>query len=90
MTWKEADPMREREEFVRMYLKRRYRMKALCAIFAISRKTGYKTMARFKEKGWEGLNEHSRAAHLHPNATDPAIAAQIIEAKHSHPSWGPE
>lgn len=89
MAWKETDPVKERRKFVELYLTRRYDMTTLCAITGISRKTGYKFVARFAECGWEGLEDRSRAAHTHPNATDATIAARIVAAKHEHPRWGP-
>lgn len=90
MTWKETDPVQERGKFVEFYLRRRYDMTTLCEMFGISRKTGYKFVARFIEGGVEALEDRSRAAHRHPNVTDASIAARIIEAKHEHPRWGPE
>jgi putative transposase len=82
--------MKQRREFVEMYLKHRYETRTLCTLFGVSRKTGYKTIERFKEGGWEGLIERSHAAHTHPNATDEEIAERLIEAKHEWPRWGPE
>lgn len=82
--------MKQRREFVEMYMKHRYEMTKLCELFGVSRKTGYKTIARFKEGGWEGLVERSHAAETHPNETDEAIAERLIEAKHKWPRWGPE
>ena len=88
--WKETDRVKQRREFVEMYLKHRYEMTKLCELFGVSRKTGYKTIARFKQEGWEGLIERSHAAETHPNATDEAIAERLVEAKHKWPRWGPE
>jgi putative transposase len=82
--------MEQRQEFIELYLKQQYETTTLCTLFGVSRKTGYKTIARFKEDGWEGLNERSHAAHTHPNATDEEIAERLIEAKHRWPRWGPE
>lgn len=90
MTWKETDPVKERSEFVRQYLTRRYDMTTLCAVFGVSRKTGYKFVRRFIDEGQAGLEDRSRAAHTHPNATEEPIASRIIEAKRAHPRWGPE
>src|SRR5258708_34135866 len=73
-----------------MYLKHRYEMTKLCELFGVSRKTGYKTIERFEEGGWEGLIERSHAAATHPNATEEAIAERLIEAKRKWPRWGPE
>ncbi|HYC93287.1 MAG TPA: helix-turn-helix domain-containing protein, partial [Thermoanaerobaculia bacterium] len=88
--WKETDRLKQRQQFVEMYLKNRHSMTRLCELFGVSRKTGYKTIARFKEGGWEGLIERSHAANEHPNATDERIAERLIAAKHERPRWGPE
>ncbi len=90
MTWKETDPVRERRKFVELYLRRRYDMRTLCSLFGISRKTGYKFVARFAEGGWETLEDRSRAAHIHPNATEETIVERLLEAKRAHPRWGPK
>ncbi len=82
--------MKQRREFVEMYLKHRYEMTKLCELFGVSRKTGYKTIERFEEGGWEGLIERSHAAATHSNATEEAIAERLIEAKRKWPRWGPE
>jgi putative transposase len=90
LVWKETDRLKQRKEFVELYLKQRYEMTKLCELFGVSRKTGYKTIARFREGGWEGLVERSHAASSHPNATHEEIAKRLIEAKHKWPRWGPE
>lgn len=88
--WKETDRLRERKEFVELYLKQRYEMRKLCELFGVSRKTGYKTIARFREGGWEALEERSHAAKTHPNATDEEVVNRLLEAKRQWPRWGPE
>lgn len=90
MAWKETSPVKEREEFIKLYLSRRFRMTALCELFGISRKTAYKFVARYLEGGWAALADGSHAAHSHPNATDQAIAERLIAAKRDRPHWGPE
>ena len=37
-----------------------------------------------------GLVDLSRAPHSHPNATPIEVAERIIEAKRTHPTWGPK
>src|SRR5438270_12553502 len=41
-------------------------MTALCRRFGLSRKTGYKWLARYRLEGIDGLIERSRAPHTHP------------------------
>lgn len=90
MSWKETDPASERRRFVEMYLKRRYDTAALCAIFGVSRKTGYKYIRRFEQGGLEGLKDRSTAAKSHPNQTEQKVVDRLIAAKHDRPHWGPE
>jgi len=45
------------------------RFAEICERFEISRKTGYKWLARYKESGPAGLLERSRRPHHSPNAT---------------------
>ncbi len=40
-------------------------MTALCEEFGISRKTGYKWLERYRERGVAGLEERSRAPRAH-------------------------
>ena len=56
----------------------------------ISRKTGYKLIHRYEAHGEDGLLDRSRAPHDHPNATPRELAERIVEAKRTHPTWGPK
>jgi len=63
---------------------------SVCASFGISRKTGYKWLERFDEHGMSGLADQPKVPAVHPRwLTDGAVDA-IIEARKSHPSWGPK
>ena len=65
-------------------------MTGLCTEFGISRKTGYKWVNRFHDRGIEGLQEQSRAPRSHPNATDPQIESGLLRERKAHPTWGPK
>jgi len=54
MSWKACSAMSEREEFVALGLNKEGSMSVLCRRFGISRKTGYKWIARFKQGGGSG------------------------------------
>ena len=45
-------------------------MTALCRRFGLSRKTGYKWLARYRLEGIDGLIERSRAPHTHPQLVE--------------------
>jgi transposase InsO family protein len=81
--------VQERTRFVKDWRSGLWTMTELCERYAISRKTGYKILHRFEERGTEGLEDRSRAPHRCPHRTaDEAIEA-ILEAKALHPWWGP-
>ena len=89
MPWLETSPMEERERFIRAHQEALYTMVELCARYGISRKTGYKWLARFAEAGRSGLEERSRAPHTCPHRIEDLVAALLCGARHEHPSWGP-
>src|SRR5213078_1433826 len=88
MAWTETDPMKERLHFVTDWDRRLYTVTELCARYGVSRKTGYKWLARYADVGVAGLAERSRAPHRCPHRIAPAVAAAIVETRRQHPSWG--
>lgn len=89
MAWKEKNPVGERASFIEAFMTERYSMSDLCSVFGISRKTGYKILARFKEGGIPALADLSRATHEHRNATPVEITELLIATKQAHLRWGP-
>ena len=67
MPWLETVPMEERERFVRDHREGFYAMVELCARYGVSRKTGYKWLARFEDGGRQALRDQSRAPHHCPH-----------------------
>jgi transposase InsO family protein len=88
MPWQETDPVNERVKFVAAALRGDDTMTELCLMFGISRKTGYKILTRYKERGVEGLRDQSRAPARHPNQTDPEVEGLILRVRRAHPTWG--
>lgn len=64
-------------------------MAALCAEFGISREVGYKWLRRYREQGFAGLEERSRAPKTTPHAVSSEVAALIVELRERRPTWGP-
>nr|WP_201724288.1 IS481 family transposase [Bradyrhizobium centrolobii] len=60
-----------------------------CRRFNISRKTGYKWLGRYREAGFAGLLDQSRAPLHHPRAISGRIAERCLEVRRAHPTWGP-
>lgn len=60
----------------------------LCERFGISRQTGYKWLARFRDEGPVGLLEQSRRPKSCPHQTSQAVVDAILEARDHNPRWG--
>jgi putative transposase len=89
MPWEETCAMTERLRFVALVEEGEETMAELCRRFGISRKTGYKLLARYAAEGIDGLHDRSHAAHHHPHAVSEAVEARIVALRSRHPSWGP-
>jgi len=82
--------MKERMRFVTDWERDLYSMVELCERYGVSRKTGYKWLARYEREGPDGLHERSRAPHSCPHRIAADVAAAICAGRRQHPSWGPE
>lgn len=71
MPWKESVIMDERLQFVRDALSDRFSMSELCARYGVSRRIGYKWLARYDAEGRGGLADRSRAPHYCPHRSRP-------------------
>ena len=60
----------------------------LCRELGISRQTGHKWLRRYRESGYEGLEEQSRRPKTAPLATAEDIVLSILELREAHPRWG--
>jgi len=87
--WKESCVMNERLKFVGEYLKQERSLSLLCREFGISRKTGYKLIARYQQVGALGLFDQSRAPHQHPQEVTEDVVSMILSVRDVHASWGP-
>jgi transposase InsO family protein len=89
MPWLESRAMDERLRFVVDWLSEKGSRTELCEAYGISRRTGYKWMARYVADGPAGLADRSRAPLAHGRATPEDLVEKIVALKHSRPSWGP-
>jgi putative transposase len=64
-------------------------MSWLCEAQGISRKTGYKWVARYRAEGVAGLMDRPSAPKRHGRATPEELAEKIILLRQARPSWGP-
>jgi transposase InsO family protein len=81
--------MDERMRFIVAVEKAEESFAAICRRFEVSRRVGYKWVARFEEEGAAGLFDRSRAPLHHPQEIGPKIAERCLEVRRAHPSWGP-
>ena len=88
MPWKEELPMDQKTQFISEYLRDSLSFTELCQRYHISRKTGYKWIARYQAEGPAGLVDRSRRPHSFPDQTPEVMRLAIIQARRRHPSWG--
>jgi transposase-like protein len=63
-------------------------MSYVCREFGISRKTGYKIFARYKQSGLEALSDRSRRPVRYANQLPPQIEGLIVTLKRNKPHGG--
>ena len=77
-------------EFVERASKPDANVAALCREFGVSRETGHKWLRRFRQQGYDGLEERSRRPAKSPLATAEEIVLGVLKAREAHPRWGPK
>jgi putative transposase len=87
--WKKAYPEDQRIQFIVEATQGPSSIAELCRAFGISRKTGFKWLARYDELGVAGLVDRSRAPHTHPNAVRSTTVERAVALRQAHPTWGP-
>jgi len=87
MPWKEITVMNQKEMFVTAAIQKETSFSSLCKAYGISRKTGYKWLARYLDG--ESLDEKSRRPHSCSGKTSPEIEDLILNERAKHPTWGP-
>ena len=90
MPWKETCAVDQRMRFVVECERGAEPMAALCRIYGISRRVGYKWLDRYLSEGVDGLKDHSRAPHRHPNKVSEELESAILSVRAAHPTWGPK
>jgi putative transposase len=88
MPWTESDAMDQRLQFVTDAFSDRFTMTELCVRYGVSRRIGYKWLARFAEEGKHGLGDRSRRPHTCPTAIRLVLAELLCEFRRMHPDWG--
>jgi len=81
MSWKETCAVEERMRFVMAAEKGEESFAAICRRFGVSRRIGYKWLARFGEDGIAGLLDRSRAPLHHPQGIASDIAGRCLAVR---------
>ena len=87
MPWKESTTVQERSRFARTYLSGAYGMRELCALYGITRPTGYKWVGRFEQGGRSAMGDRTRAPHRCPHRMSESAQRWFIEARKRY-RWG--
>lgn len=88
MPWQETQSVDQREQFIEDVRRGRMPVLQLCAHYGVSRKTGYKWIARAREEGRQGLKDRSRAPHHCPHKLSPELADLLCALRATHDDWG--
>ncbi len=88
MPWRKVSLVDQRVEFIADLGTGVWSMTELCASYGISRKTGYKWAARFREAGPLGLGDRSRRPQHSPHAARPEVVEALLAVRRQHPRWG--
>jgi putative transposase len=89
--WKETCIVDQRIEFIAaVKADPRGNFTRLCERFGISRQSGYALLARYDERGAEGLEDRAPRAQQCPHKTAGAIEDLVVEMRKKHPQEGPK
>jgi transposase InsO family protein len=88
MAWKSISILGQRWRFVKSALKARKTIIELCQFFKISRKTGYKWIARFRQNGRRGLRDQSRRPRHSPAQIRRVWMERIRYLRRHYDQWG--
>ena len=89
MPWKASQVVDERVRFIAACAEEDASFAELCRRFGVSRKTGYKWLQRYEQRGPAGLYDEAPRARSHPQQTPPQVLDAVLRARKRHPHWGP-
>lgn len=90
MSWSARDLQRLRADFVMIARDPGVYMSSACRQFGISRKTGYKWLARYEAEGLAGLTDRSRRPRSSPLQLSGEVVTCLVQLHVDHPDWGPK
>jgi putative transposase len=89
MPWKATCAMDERMRFVIAASEEDAVLSEVCERYGVSRMTGYKWLARYRQDGVDGLKDRSRAPRQHGRARPEAVIEAVLGLRERYPYWGP-
>src|SRR5260221_9846703 len=90
MPWKKVLPMEEKMAFILKIKERSLGFAAICRMFGVSRRIGYKWWRRYQTDGLAGLRERSHRPRHCPHAAQPQWTQRVMALRLRHPHWGPK
>lgn len=88
MSSSQIEIVETRLRFAERAFEKRQSFAALCRQFGISRKTGYKWMARFRAEGSVGLEDRVRRPRRLAKERGMRWKMRVLELRREHPQWG--
>lgn len=88
MPWMEVSAVESRRMFIAVVESGKCSFSEACRRFGVSRKTGYKWLARYRSEGEGGLHERSRRPKVIRHATSPEVVELVVKERKAHPDWG--
>jgi transposase InsO family protein len=80
--------MDQKIKFVQDWIAGRHTMSDLCALYGVSRKSGYKWVERFMLEGPQGLEDRSHARRDASNRTSEEVEQVLVQLRLRFPTWG--
>ena len=88
MSWQICDMMKARKSFIEDCEQGSLSIAEVCRRHGISRKTGYKWLTRYEQKGVDGLVDESRRPLQSPLKSSKATEEEVLKVRAEHPCWG--
>jgi len=89
MPWNKRSEFHQRYAFIQQTRASDASLAQLCRRFKISRKTAYKWLRRYRQKGWRGLQNRPPVARKPPHKIGWKWRHRVRRLRRRHRSWGP-
>ena len=89
MPWNKKSEFHQRYAFIQQTRAWDASLARLCRRWKISRKTAYKWLRRYRQKGWRGLQNRPPVARKLPQKIGLKWRSRVRRLRRRHRSWGP-